>query len=140
MYGLSVVPLPRLDQDHTSCRTLAPLPAAEEVLDASMGHAHQPLVVMVHVVSMAMELGRYGFDTAVPVAHKMHEILMDVRGIPPDPRLLKSRESSAVVVQCGSTTPSEYYVDQYRVETLTHSLQCVPQPRPKLAVLSQLWN
>jgi hypothetical protein len=77
MYGLSVVPLTRLDQDHTSCRALAPLPTAEEILDASMGHAHQPLSVMVHVVSMAMELCRYGFDPAVSVTHKMHEILMN---------------------------------------------------------------
>jgi hypothetical protein len=70
----------------------------------------------------------------------MHEILMDVRGIPPDPRLLKSRESRAVVVQCESTTPSEYDVDHYRVETLTHSLQWVPQPRPKLAsVRGEIW-
>jgi hypothetical protein len=82
--------------------------------------------VMVHVISMAMELCRYGFDPAVPVTHKMHEILMDVRGTPPNPRLLKSRKSSTVVVQCRSASHSEYDVDYYRVEPLTHSLRCVP--------------
>lgn len=100
--GLSVVPLAGLDQDHSPCRALPPLPATEKVLDAGVSHADQPLIMMMHVIGMTMEMRRHDFDPAAPVTHKMHETTTKGdRGLSPALGTPSLREASAVVVQCG---------------------------------------
>jgi hypothetical protein len=52
-----------------------------------------------------MELRRHGLDPAVPVAHKMHEIMTNkIPGLPLALRTLSLQEASAVVVQWKSAS------------------------------------
>jgi hypothetical protein len=71
---LSVMQLSRLDQDDPSLRAPPPRAAAEEILHAALGHAHQPLVMPMKVVRVSREPRPDRLDAADPVAHQPNPI------------------------------------------------------------------